>query len=604
MKNVLGIVLVGMLLGCIVTKDMRLEGKYDPRTRVFAARDSVYWVGWPEDGVLRISRDGYVGLMDTAGTILCEPRYDKVFAFDEGLAVVSRDNRYGIIDRGGREILKPSLPYISDFMEEVAWFLDAGLQLWGLLDREGRVVKAAECSTIRRHQGREIYWNGIQKALINPDGKEIFKLDLARFNPLQGERAYFMRNAEFIRQGGVESFLNEKRERKSAGIPFAERHQNDIVLFFAEGRAIYPEKMNGAVKLGYIDTEGHVVIPAQYDNAQLFAGEIACVKNNGKWGAINRAGREVAPFRYTYLAYAPSGHFIFQEGAGYGVMSLEGKVLVPAEYLAVKHLYSQVFGLLKATDGMEGGAYAVEGQDLPISMAMRGWGAIDVRTLKTVLPFEYHAVKTMNGELGVGLVYAFDEISVQKGANVFPPGVTNMPTDKTYEGKVTAQVFNAETLLGRYESESMLIQDQSAPKPAHFEMIVPYRQWEGYFIFKAAILKRDGQEVRDEADLRNIKAWMNPAKATLFQDDHSAKTGVKNLQGEIVVPADFDSIMIGSAGFIVKKDEKYGYLDFRGIEVLPLTYTAMEETASGALKVTLGQVTHLIDKGGNKIVER
>jgi hypothetical protein len=57
---------------------------------------------------------------------------------------------------------------------------------------------------------------------------------------------------------------------------------------FSEGLARV--ELNG--KWGYIDKEGKEVIPIKYDWARSFSEGLACVKLNGKWGYIDKEGKE------------------------------------------------------------------------------------------------------------------------------------------------------------------------------------------------------------------------------------------------------------------------------------------------------------------------
>ena len=55
-------------------------------------------------------------------------------------------------------------------------------------------------------------------------------------------------------------------------------------------------KLNG--KWGFIDKTGKEVIPIKYDNAGSFSERLASVKLNDKWGFIDKTGKEVIPIKY------------------------------------------------------------------------------------------------------------------------------------------------------------------------------------------------------------------------------------------------------------------------------------------------------------------
>lgn len=60
--------------------------------------------------------------------------------------------------------------------------------------------------------------------------------------------------------------------------------QYDDAGFFSEGLARV--RVNG--KYGFIDTKGNMVIPAVYDEAYGFSEGLAQVKINGKWRYIDK----------------------------------------------------------------------------------------------------------------------------------------------------------------------------------------------------------------------------------------------------------------------------------------------------------------------------
>ena len=67
---------------------------------------------------------------------------------------------------------------------------------------------------------------------------------------------------------------------------FESKKSNDISLYLVcrEG------------KWGYIDKTGREVIPCKYDSAVNFREGLAIVYKSGKWGFIDKTGRKVAPY--------------------------------------------------------------------------------------------------------------------------------------------------------------------------------------------------------------------------------------------------------------------------------------------------------------------
>lgn len=70
----------------------------------------------------------------------------------------------------------------------------------------------------------------------------------------------------------------------------------DASFQFKEGLAAV--KQND--KWGFIDRTGKIYIPIQYEETRSFSEGLAWVKKLSKWGVINKNGKEVLPFKYEF----------------------------------------------------------------------------------------------------------------------------------------------------------------------------------------------------------------------------------------------------------------------------------------------------------------
>ena len=100
----------------------KIEGFYNNPDKTFRTQNNIYWIDYFHDGIARISRNGYVGLIDSSGLILCEPKYDKIFDFNGNSARVCLNGKFGIIDKKGDELRSPDIYRLSEFSEGLANF--------------------------------------------------------------------------------------------------------------------------------------------------------------------------------------------------------------------------------------------------------------------------------------------------------------------------------------------------------------------------------------------------------------------------------------------------------------------------------------------------
>jgi len=104
----------------------------------------------------------------------------------------------------------------------------------------------------------------------------------------------------------------------------------DSVSSFNEGLAYF--SING--KYGYIDELGKVVINPIYDDASYFKNGAAKVRVKDKVGIINKSGQEVVPINYDDV-YTEDGFFITILNDKYGCTNEKGEIILPAKHTQV-----------------------------------------------------------------------------------------------------------------------------------------------------------------------------------------------------------------------------------------------------------------------------
>ena len=118
---------------------------------------------------------------------------------------------------------------------------------------------------------------------------------------------------------------------------------------FAEGRAAYgvsptPSDIDHT-KFGYIDEQGQVVVPAQFDEAQDFSEGLAAIAFNAgkkskhefrrprRWGYIDRGGRMVITPQFRMARPFSGGLAAVQNlQAKWGYINPDGKIIVPFQF--------------------------------------------------------------------------------------------------------------------------------------------------------------------------------------------------------------------------------------------------------------------------------
>jgi hypothetical protein len=86
-------------------------------------------------------------------------------------------------------------------------------------------------------------------------------------------------------------------------------------------------------KYGYaFETNGPLILPARYEDAQYFEEGLAPVKLNGKWGFINEQGVTVIPFKYDGASLFTDGYCIVVINDKHGIINKTGGTVIPCKW--------------------------------------------------------------------------------------------------------------------------------------------------------------------------------------------------------------------------------------------------------------------------------
>ena len=291
----------------------------------------------------------------------------------------------------------------------------------------------------------------------------------------------------------------------------------DEISFFREGLA----KVKKDGKYGYIDRAGKEVIPCQYDDADRFNIGLAAVSKDGKYGYIDRMGKEVIPFKYFHA------RSFFDNG-----------LAVVSEH---DDIYTKVI-----TSGH-------------VCFGHRISGLID-RTGKEIVPCKYFYI----GDFIEGLA-----IVGGKGEYGYKYGLI----DET--GKEIVPCQYDEKLWPFKEGLAMVTKD-----------------------LKSGYIDRTGKEI-----VPCQYDYAYSFSEGLARVEKNGKHSYIDKTGKEVIPCQYDYAYSFSEGLArVEKNGKYGYIDKTGKEVIPCQYT-MACNFNGDLARVVNKRSIWIDKTGKKVCD-
>ena len=133
---------------------------------------------------------------------------------------------------------------------------------------------------------------------------------------------------------------------------------------------------------GFIDKNGKIAIPCEFDQALDFSEGLAAVSIDYLFGYIDKSGETVIPFAYEQASSFSEGLAAVYSQGKYGFIDATGKVVIP-----IKFDYAGSF--------REGLAMAAKSEDGDSAK----WGYID-KTGRTAIPFEFAAVSDFVDGIG------------------------------------------------------------------------------------------------------------------------------------------------------------------------------------------------------------
>jgi len=240
------------------------------------------------------------GFMDANCHMVSSAQYSEALAFSEDLAAVKIGEKWGYIDVQGSVVIPPKFAG--------AWFFSDGLAsvklserspLWGFIDKKGNVV-------IQPQFGMPLRFS---EGLVEGYGEKNKVLNI----PL----GYMDKNGKYVVR------LNEP------GL------EVEFLVGFSEGLArvsMRPKHADGSVgpsMYGYIDTNGHWVVPRSFEGADDFhQGRAAVTGKDGTWGYIDTEGRFAILPRFEAASEFSEGLAVVRMAGRWSWINKNGEVVV------------------------------------------------------------------------------------------------------------------------------------------------------------------------------------------------------------------------------------------------------------------------------------
>lgn len=287
---------------------ININGKYgtvDKKTMKIGLPADYDYIGFYMKGLLEIRKGDLTGLAMGDGRIIKPPQYQSIqgalYEFGKDrvpLIQVKKDGKYGMLNAMGEDILQPAYDEIRDCSGcdlKRQLLLIAKDNKYGIATKTGKIV-------------------------IEPTYESITPLTF------KGQMKISSGTGRDKKYGAIDSTGKVILEPVYSNLEH--EYKNDYIT-------IKTGKSDAEME-GIADINGKIILQPIYSDITEPGQGLWMVTSNRKQGIMNRAGLTVMEPLYDRLIIYPDAPYILAENNNkYGIFNLQGKLIVPIEYLTL-----------------------------------------------------------------------------------------------------------------------------------------------------------------------------------------------------------------------------------------------------------------------------
>lgn len=336
----------------------------------------------------------------------------------------------------------------------------------------------------------------------------------------------------------MESFYNDRAVAKRDGKVGIIDVQGNVIADFIYDElpyqidyGVFPMVKDGFH--GVIDMDGKEIVPFIYDwcRMELGVGEYYILASKGEEETIyDMKGNKLLSCKYKHVEYKKDYVIASEDGYKYGVLDLQGRVLIPFEYSKYNRL------------DKERGVFAMES---PNDYSIYG-------KMVTTTFFDLDGNKLMH--IPYSVILKDDGIYVYDGSKYGKEGKIGL---YDYNGKILIPPINE--ILRHLEDKRYLVQERGQDVAYVLDLVTGKTTELPYKLIESVLVEPDAAD------------WFNIVTS-------KGKYGIVNRKLEVVVPIIYDKIgyIRNNKYFEVTLDGKMGVLDTKGNLIIPFEYEKID----------------------------
>jgi len=265
---------------------------------------------------------GKWGFIDANGNVLIKPEYDSYQVPLHGTCIVRLDKKWGMLDTSGKILVPFSFDMVS--------YLNMGTELMvqtqlnsvqmGCIDTLGNIVVPI--------QYRKIIPLGDHFIGVSTNGK--WGVSKTSGEVITDEKylevSPFSNGYAAVRTGRKWGIIDSTGKEIVAPV-------YDAAGTFSEGMCAVRQ----SIYWGFINTNGTLAVPCNYTMVGSYLRNAAPVKTKTGWALIDHDGKQITKPNFTFIErIGEIPVFSFRKDGVNGLLSTDGKVILPAKYSKLK----------------------------------------------------------------------------------------------------------------------------------------------------------------------------------------------------------------------------------------------------------------------------
>lgn len=506
--------------------------------------------------------------------------------------VVKENNQYGVIDAQGNKIIETKYEYVKIPNPQKAVFICYEDGNTKVLNENGKEIfaeyKNIEPLRLKNISSDLMYEKSVLKysknekyGIIDFNGKKITDAIYEEIDTLQ-----FKEGELLVKEKGKYGIINIKGTtlvKTSYDKIEADKFYEENSGYTKDGYIVSVTTDEG-YRYGYVNLEGKEIIETKYNDLYRITDidsndvYIICAEN-GKYGLFKN-GKKIIDNEYQALTYTESNNtLIALKGKKYGVISIDGKTIIPFEYKQIDITGDYIYATVTEKDIKifdTNGQETDMDKDLAIINVDNTDYKIYIQTVEGKTEYNiyrneqkitknkytyiqylydnYFIACNTDGKLGViddngKIKVEFNYNSIQRIEN------TNM-----------IQTLNSNTKITEIYSKEMkkICELENATVENNVEYVKLYNDEEIKYISK------------DEKEVKNTEVFTNNK---LFAKKIGTKWGFVDINGNKVVDYKYEKVTeVNEYGFAgIKQNGKWGVINSNGEIILEPTYELSED---------------------------